>query len=236
MTSIGASNADAYVVAGVGGQEGGVGLLDVLTGTASPGGRLPYTLHEKQSDLPDITVYGDLVNQTYRNRQFAEVDSPPRYRFGDGRSYAEFSYSGLHVLPTSPSVCDSITVTVDVTNPEEFAADEVVQVYSRCPCGYAECQAGTCDNAALLTPPLTALIGFRRVTVPANATQTVRIAISAQQRARFRPVGAGMREEVRPGELWLTVGGGQLGSTTASAVLQIRVQVGGYATPVASCL
>ena len=51
------------MVAGVGGQEGGVGLLDVLTGAASPGGRLPYTLHAKQEDLPDITVYGDLVNQ-----------------------------------------------------------------------------------------------------------------------------------------------------------------------------
>ena len=63
VTSVGASKAEAYVVAGVGGQEGGVGLLDVLTGAASPGGRLPYTLHAKQEDLPDITVYGDLVNQ-----------------------------------------------------------------------------------------------------------------------------------------------------------------------------
>ena len=51
------------MVAGVGGQEGGVGLVDVLTGAASPGGRLPYTLHAKQADLPDITIYGDLVNQ-----------------------------------------------------------------------------------------------------------------------------------------------------------------------------
>ena len=238
VTSVGASNADAYVVAGVGGQEGGVGLLDVLTGNASPGGRLPYTLHAKQSDLPDITVYGDLVNQTYRNRQFAEIDSPPRYRFGDGRSYAAFRYSHLVVSPASPSVCDAITVSVDVANPEAFEADEVVQVYTRCPCGYAECQAGACDHAALQTPPLTALLGFRRVTVAATSTQTVRVTISARRRARFRPLGGadlGMLEEVRPGELWLTVGGGQLGSTTASAVLEARVQVGGSATPTANC-
>jgi hypothetical protein len=237
VTSAGAASADAYVVAGCGGQEGGVGLVDVLTGAAAAGGRLPYTLHTQQSDLPDITVYGDLVNQTYRNRQFA--DTPPRYRFGDGRAFAEFGYSGLQVAPASPGVCDPITVSVDVANPEAFAADEVVQLYSRCPCGYTECQAGTCDNAALLTPPLTALIGFSRVTVSAKSTQTVRITILARQRARFRPaagVDSGMLEEVRPGELWLTVGGGQLGSTTASAVLQTRVQVGGRPTPVARCL
>ena len=147
-------------------------------------------------------------------------------------------YTNLRVAPTSPDVCDDIMVSVDVENPEAVAADEVVQLYSRCPCGYAACQAGICDSAALQTPPLTALIGFRRVTVAANSTQTVRVTISARQRARFRPVGGadvGMLEEVRPGELWLTVGGGQLGSTTASVVLQERVQIGGKATPVASC-
>ena len=58
------------MVAGVGGQEGGVGLVDVLTGAASPGGRLPYTLHAKQADLPDITIYGDLVNQVTNSTLF----------------------------------------------------------------------------------------------------------------------------------------------------------------------
>ena len=192
--------------------------------------------------FPSSNNDGQCDAQTYRNRQFAEIDSPPLYRFGDGRSYAEFTYSSLHVAPTSPiGVCDDITVSVSVTNPEAVAADEVVQVYTRCPCGYAACQAGTCDSAAMQTPPLTALLGFRRVTVPANSTQTVRVTISARQRARFRPVsgvgvGMAMVEEVRGGELWLTVGGGQLGSSTASAVLQTRLQIGGNATPVANCL
>eukprot|EP01051_Picozoa_sp_SAG22_P013411 SAG22_NODE_1498_length_4288_cov_3.110289_8_plen_87_part_00 len=56
------------------------------------------------------------------------------------------SCSRSQVEPASPGICDPITVSVAVANPEAFAADEVVQLYSCCPCGYAECQAGTCDR------------------------------------------------------------------------------------------
>jgi beta-glucosidase len=192
---------------------------------------LPYTIHRDQAALPDITVYGDLANQTYRNRQFAPA---PLYLFGDGRGFSVFTYSSLKLSPAAPSVCDSITVTVDVTNTGAVAADEVVQIYARCPCDSAsDCEAGTCAAAALSTPPSTALIGFTRQTIAGGAKQTVTIEIRTRDLASYREED--MVEVLRPGKLWLTVGGGQLGSTTTSPVLQARVAIGGAETALSDC-
>ena len=76
---------------------------------------------------------------SYRNRQFAPA---PLYRFGDGRSFSRFRYSSARLSPAAPGVCDSVTLHVDVKNEGSEAAEEVVQVYSRCPCSAALCQAG----------------------------------------------------------------------------------------------
>eukprot|EP01045_Picozoa_sp_COSAG04_P000612 COSAG04_NODE_15_length_40535_cov_25.319888_25_plen_238_part_00 len=225
-----AAHADALLVAGCGGEQGGAALFDVLTGAVGPAGRLPYEIHRDQADLEDITVYGDLANQTYRNRQFAPA---PLYRFGDGRSYSRFLYSSVRLSPAAPGVCDSVTLHVDVKNAGAEAAEEVVQVYSRCPCSAALCQAGSCTSAALSAPPSTALIAFTRTSIAAGATATVSLPIATRQRARFR--AADMEEVVRPGELWLTVGGGQLGSSTAGEVLQLRANVTGQETALAAC-
>jgi beta-glucosidase len=227
-----AENADALLIAGCGGEQGGAGLLDVLIGAVPPAGRLPYTIHRSQADLQDITVYNDLRNQTYRNRQFAP---PPLYRFGDGRSYVRFAYSGLSVSPAAPRVCDDLTIEVSVTNPGAVAADEVVQVYSRCPCGSAmQCEAGTCTSAAFSTPPSTALIGFARQAIPADAKpHSVKILIRANTLAGFRETD--MASVLRPGQLWLTVGGGQLGSETAGPVLHAKLNVTGAERLLAEC-
>ena len=177
-------------------------------------------------------MYNDLRNQTYRNRQFAP---PPLYRFGDGRSYVRFAYSGLSVSPAAPRVCDDLTIEVSVTNPGAVAADEVVQVYSRCPCGSAtQCEAGTCTSAAFSTPPSTALIGFARQAIPADAKpHSVKILIRANTLAGFRETD--MASVLRPGQLWLTVGGGQLGSETAGPVLHAKLNVTGAERLLAEC-
>lgn len=227
-----AANADALLIAGCGGEQGGAGLLDVLTGVVAPAGRLPYTIHYSQNQLPDITEYGDLVNQTYRNRQFS---SPPLYHFGDGRGFVQFEYSDVSVTPTAPRVCDDLTIEVSVSNPGRTAADEVVQVYSRCPCSSStDCETGRCDLAAFSTPPSTALIGFARETIPGGGlAHAVKIVVPAKTLAGVR--ASDLLWVLRPGQLWLTVGGGQLGSHTAGEVLQLKINVTGAEKPLTEC-
>ena len=218
-----AAHADALLIAGCGGEQGGAGLVDVLAGVVSPAGRLPYTIYRSQKQLQDITEYGDLVNQTYRNRQFA---SPPLYQFGDGRGFVQFEYSGLTVSPAAPRVCDDLTVQVSVTNPGATSADEVIQVYSRCPCSSTECETGNCASAAFSTPPSTTLIGFARETIPGGGVaHMVKVKIPAKTLAGFR--ASDMASVLRPGQLWLTAGGGQLNSRTSAGVLQLRLNVTG---------
>lgn len=162
------ANITAVIFAHLPGQENGNSLVEVMYGRQSPSGRLPYTVAKSSSD------YGDLLNPatpTLENPIFPQSDFSegvyidykyfiqqsitPRFAFGYGLTYSNFSYSSLHIsLNTSvstsslppdaskyaspaaapegglPSLYDIVaTVTVDVTNIGEATAAEVAQLY-----------------------------------------------------------------------------------------------------------
>lgn len=83
------------------GQEAGESLTSILYGDESPSGHLPYSITRAESDLPDSV---DLVyfqfgqpQDTFSERHYIDYryldahDITPRYAFGHGLSYADFS-------------------------------------------------------------------------------------------------------------------------------------------------
>lgn len=127
-----ADRVDAIVHGYLGGQGGGRALVDVLTGTANPAGKLAesYPLH--YTDVPSSASYGRAeATSEHREslyvgyRYFDKVDAPVRYPFGHGLSYTSFEYSNL----TAGAEAARLTVT----NTGAVAGDEIVQLYVEAP-------------------------------------------------------------------------------------------------------
>lgn len=183
-------NVTAVVYAGLPGQESGNSIVDVLYGDVSPSGRMPFTIAKNESD------YGHLLNSTVGSgpypqdnfteglyidyRHFDKYNITPRYEFGYGLSYSNFSYADLSVkslggntneYPTEqapvpqggPSDLWDVLyeVTVDIKNTGDVAAHEVPQLYVN-----------------IATAPSRQLRGFERVYLECGATEKVTFPIT----------------------------------------------------------
>ena len=77
----------AIVWAGIPGQESGNGLVDILYGSTSPSGKLPYTIAKQTADYGTAVSTGD---DSYKEglfidyRHFDNAAITPRYEFGFG--------------------------------------------------------------------------------------------------------------------------------------------------------
>lgn len=139
-------NVVAVVWAGIPGQESGNGLVDILYGSTSPSGKLPYTIAKQLSDYGTAVVNGDdsYPEGLYIDyRHFDKASITPRYEFGFGLSYTTFTYSALTAVYSdktsgSSSVAPGgavglysvvATVTAQITNSGTVTGAEVVQLY-----------------------------------------------------------------------------------------------------------
>ncbi|KAG8810290.1 hypothetical protein FRC17_002991 [Serendipita sp. 399] len=178
-------NVTAILWAGLGGQEIGNALVDVLYGAVNPSGRLPYTVAKSASDYPasisssSNIAYSEGLLVDYR--WFDSRSITPRYEFGFGLSYTTFSYASLSITgsigsgsaPSGPGTSVSpwlhekvITVSFTLSNTGSRDGTEIPQVYISPPSS-----AGS--------PPYL-LKGFESVSLGAGQSKTVTI-----QLARF---------------------------------------------------
>lgn len=102
-------NITAVIYAHVPGQDSGRALVEVMYGKVSPSGRLPYTVAHSESDYKDLlgpVVASGKADEHYPQSNFSEgvyIDYKafirnnirPRFEFGYGLTYSNFSYSSL---------------------------------------------------------------------------------------------------------------------------------------------
>ncbi len=89
------------------GQEGGEAIARLLFGDSDPGGRLPLSFPDKETDTPvagDPQRYPGVANQAAHSegvfigyRWFDQQQREPAYAFGHGLSYTDFVLSNLAV-------------------------------------------------------------------------------------------------------------------------------------------
>ena len=196
------------------GQQGGAAFADVIFGRVSPAGRTPQTWYSSDSELNDIANMDVYAGKGVTYRYYT---GRPTIPFGHGLSYTTFAYSNLKLASTSLKACDTLELSVDVTNTGRVASDEVVQLYVRTP-------------HAITPAPRIRLADFARPRLLApgeTRTQTLTL------RPRHRSVVSNVTDfwspgmEIRPGPLVLFVGGGQPGFTPG--VLNATVTVSGAA-------
>lgn len=139
----------AIVWAGLPSQESGNALVDILYGSTSPSGKLPYTIGKTQADYGTSVSSGndDYSEGLYIDyRHFDKQGIEPRYEFGFGMSYTTFEYADIVVtlapdVTSGPATGDIVpggrqdlwepaaSVTVQITNSGEVNGSEVAQLY-----------------------------------------------------------------------------------------------------------
>ncbi|MBF6626128.1 glycoside hydrolase family 3 C-terminal domain-containing protein [Aerococcaceae bacterium zg-BR9] len=112
----------------LGGQAGARAMMDVLTGTINPSGKLAESYPLRYQDVPSANYYPGLEKTSeYREgifvgyRYFDTADKDVAFPFGYGLSYTTFEYRDLHVQGNQASV--TVMNTGDVTG------SEIVQLY-----------------------------------------------------------------------------------------------------------
>ncbi|KAL1649924.1 hypothetical protein SLS58_001300 [Diplodia intermedia] len=177
---LGHANVVALVWAGIAGQESGNGLVDVLYGDANPNGKLPYTIAKAAADYGTrlVTALEDGFEEglyiDYRHFDKAEIE--PRYEFGFGLSYTNFTYSelvvgdgggGSHYGPSAITdlYAPLATVTATITNTGGVDGAEVAQLYLSLPA------------SAGVDAPARQLRGFEKIGLAAGESGSVEFVI-----------------------------------------------------------
>lgn len=185
-------NITALVFAHVPGQDSGKALVNLLYGEENFSGKLSYSVPKNESDYGNLLgpalpegVYeyypqADFTEGIYIDyRAFDAKNITPRYEFGFGLSYTNFSYSDLSVSTNSSASTASYpsgeilegghedlwdvlaTVTATVANTGSVSGAEVAQLYVGIP------------NA-----PVRQLRGFDKPVLDAGASATVSFALT----------------------------------------------------------
>ena len=128
----------AVLYAWQGGQEGGNGVADVLTGKVCACGKLTDTIGQSFEDYHSTENFGDPFKNYYKEDiyvgyRYFETFAKDKvlYPFGYGLSYTSFGIKA-EILKNSE---EELTVAAEVVNTGAVKGKEVVQVYAKVPQG-----------------------------------------------------------------------------------------------------
>jgi beta-glucosidase len=173
-------------------------LVDVLTGTAEPAGRLPTTFPVRVEHNPSFgnfpgehgeVRYGEGVLVGYRWYDARHI--PPRFCFGHGLSYSTFTIGDPVASSREFTPGTELTVAIPVTNVGARRGAEVVQCY-------------VAPAAARVTRPPQELKAFAKTWLDPGETDTVTLTLDDRSFAYWDPTSHAWR--VDPGAYALRIG------------------------------
>jgi beta-glucosidase len=165
-----AARASAVLHAWVPGEAGPQAIAEVLFGDISPGGKLPVTVPRHVGQVPLYYSHKPTGGHSYWHQDYVDGSHLPLWPFGYGRSYSRFEVGGLRIAGSPAPTDGQVTISVEVANIGERAADEVVQLYVR-------------DLLASVTRPIKELRGFLRLHLAPGERRTVTFTLSVEQLA-----------------------------------------------------
>lgn len=180
--NLAAEKAGALLTAWYPGEQGGLGIADILFGDYSPAGRLPVSIPRNEGQLPIFYSQGT-------QRDYVESKGTPLYAFGHGLSYTRFAYDGLEIRKgTETDILQTVTCTV--TNTGDRDGEEVVQLYIG-------------DRAASVAQPPMLLKAFRRIFLKKGESRQVTFQLKKDDLAIY---DSEMKYVVEPGEFKVMIG------------------------------
>lgn len=154
------------------GMEGGTAIAKTLFGDVNPGGKLPFVVPYRESDLPHVDW--DTKEQHYGYYHgYAKLEKEgiePLLPYGFGLSYTTFSFSNEKFGVDG----DEVVASCDVQNTGSMKGDEVVQMYV----GF--------KNSSV-DRPVKLLRGFKRITLNPGEKMAVEIRCPIEKLKWFNP-------------------------------------------------
>ena len=187
-------NASAIIEAWSPGVHGAEAIESVLFGSYNPAGRLPVTVARQSGQIP--IYYGHEQGTSYGSKMGEGLDgymdetAHPRYYFGYGLSYTQFTYSELQIEKVQLNPEEELTVCVNVQNTGTVAGEEVVQMYVK-------------DNFASCVRPVQELAGFKRIWLQPGEKGVVKFCCRLTQ---FAFLDDEMKWKVEAGDMTIQIG------------------------------
>ncbi len=183
------ADAKAILMGYLGGEAGGGGIADVLTGRRCPGGKLAESWPLRLEDNPSFAYFpGYPLTVEYREslfvgyRYYDKAKQPVRYPFGYGLSYTSFSYSNLRLDCDTLGEGETLNVRCDVTNTGGAAGSEIVQLY-------------VSHASDVMIHVEQELKDFAKVSLSPGETATVSFALGRRNLSYYNAEAAGWRVE-----------------------------------------
>ena len=175
-------------------ETGAQAIVDVLSGVYNPSGKLPVCVAYHAGQIP---VYYNHPNGSSWHQgesigfaNYVDMPHTPRYFFGHGLSYTEFTYGSLSLDRTQTEPDECVKASLSIKNTGSRAGTEIVQLYLK-------------DLYASMTRPVMELAGFARVDLLPGEEKRVEFEIHPSQ-AAF--VDAQMRWKTEAGKVEVLVG------------------------------
>lgn len=190
------------------GTMGGPAIADILFGKVNPSGKTPATFARMTGQYPmyyahhntgrpsnptemlidEVPVEAGQTSIGCRSF-YLDAGTSPLFPFGYGLSYTTFEYSNLKLESEKLSEDGTIEASVTLRNAGKYDGTEVVQLYVQ-------------DKTASVTRPVKELKAFKRITLKAGESQTVKFSVPVSELAFWN---INMKYVVEPGdfELWI---------------------------------
>lgn len=172
------------------GTQGGAAVANLLFGDVSPGGKLPFTWPRTVGQVPMIYAHTRSHEPENQARRYWDEASTPLFPFGYGLSYGRFDYSNLTVDQPTTTTSGTVTVSVEVRNTSDRAADEVVQLY-------LHQRYGTASR------PVRELKGFQRVTLAAGELRTLSFRVGPDERQYWNAAAHDWVTDAATFDIWV---------------------------------
>ena len=179
------------------GTEAGNAMADVLFGDYNPSGKLPMTFPRSEGQIP-ICYNNYNTGRPAKNEidvnyvsAYTDVQNSPRFPFGFGLSYTNFSYENLVLSNSNPKGTTVIKARINITNSGTKDGEEVVQLYIR-------------DKTASAVRAVKELKGFQKIFLKAGEIKEVVFNIST---ADLKFYNNDLTYDWEAGEFHIMIGG-----------------------------
>jgi beta-glucosidase len=173
-----AKNATAILYTWWLGSEAGNAIADVLFGDYNPSAKLPMTFPVSVGQIPIYYNHFntgrpafDDNNHIY-NSSYIDESIFPKFPFGFGLSYTNFTYSNLVLSNKVMKMKDSIIVSFTLTNSGKLAGEEVVQLYLH-------------NKHASVVMPVKALKDFQKIMLQPGESKKIQFYINKEKLSFF---------------------------------------------------